>query len=166
VEVESGKCKVESSISIPNTQLSKNMAQPDQVARNIRQIGPVGRAMLKILLDGGSLSVERMGQALARAGVALRPPDDATMGETETKSNPDYIGIPSLKDAVTRCAMCGVIFAADPPSAAELANALGTRLIVPDVFAPHVDVFGFGGHDPQLDSGKRTSRRFFQPADD
>ena len=113
-------------------QLSKNMAQPDQVARNIRQIGPVGRAMLKILLDGGSLSVERMGQALARAGVALRAPEDATMGETETKSNPDYIGIPSLKDAVTRCAMCGVIFAADPPSAAELANALGTRLIVPD----------------------------------
>lgn len=61
--------------------LSKKMSEPDQVARNVRQIGPVGRAALKILLDGGPLGIDRLRQTLTRAGITLRAPNPDAGGK-------------------------------------------------------------------------------------
>lgn len=116
--------------------LGRKMSEPDQVARNVRQIGPVGRAALKILLDGGPLGLDRLRQTLTRAGVNLRPPAPGDDKELDTLT-PNYIGTPTLVDALARAAMFGIILALDPPANAPngLEDGIGARFHVADEIA-------------------------------
>ncbi|HQZ23049.1 MAG TPA: helicase-associated domain-containing protein [Thermoflexales bacterium] len=116
--------------------LSKKMSEPDQVARNVRQIGPVGRAALKILLDGGPLGIDRLRQTLTRAGITLRAPNPDAGGKSYFHT-PNFIGTPILEDALARCALFGVVLALDPPNETNegLEEGIGTRFLVADEVA-------------------------------
>lgn len=125
--------------------LRRALMRPDEIARSVRQLGPVERAALKLVLDaGGAMSAERVRAALTKHGVAMRPsrPHAGTApADADAPPDPHVVGRPRFEDAIARATLYSLILSKPSAHDAPLTFAPGTHLHVPDSIADIIKAY-------------------------
>ena len=115
-----------------NRALQKMLGKPESVAYALKFMGPVERAILKVLLSsGGSNELEAVRGQMQIEGVSINPVRLADASHWQ-EATPDYQGTPHFEDAVARATCFGLVFSRNPIIGGLIGFTPGRILFIPE----------------------------------
>ena len=112
--------------------LQKVLGTSAMVDYALKFMGPVERAIIKVLLTGGgSNELEAVRRQMQIEGVGINPVRLADASRWQ-EASPDYQGTPHFEDAVARATCFGLVFSRSPIIAGLIGFTPGRMLYIPE----------------------------------